>query len=116
MVARMSHSERGHGVDRGVLDSGISDSGSTGNPGLFSQLSSRQTCTRAQERCGRLPVVAVPALGGTAARFVSTRGCDLPSAFLAPSPGWVGRDGGRAHPAYAESLESDESATAPRAK
>src|SRR5271157_2966182 len=58
------------------------------------QLSPRQACAGTQKRCSRLPVVAVFALGGIAARLLSTGGCHLPSAFAAAPPRGFGGNGG----------------------
>ena len=93
MVARLPHSDRSYGVDGGVLDPAVSDSGSRRDRGLSGQLPTRETRARAQERCAGLPVAAVPAFGGTVARLVSARSCHLPNPFLASSPRGVGGNG-----------------------
>src|SRR5271157_105851 len=116
LVARWPHSDRSHGIDRGLLDPFVSDSGGAGDRSLSGQLSPRQACAGTQKRCSRLPVVAVFALGGIAARLLSTGGCHLPPAFAAAPPRGFGGNGGRARAAHAKNAQPDEPATASRAE
>jgi hypothetical protein len=68
-------SERSDGVDRGVLDSAVSDIGGARVQGLFGQRALFEECARTQERRIRLPVDPVSALGRVAAgQLPATRG------------------------------------------
>src|ERR1700733_15108081 len=63
LARSVPESERGDGVDRGVLDPAVSDTGGARLQGLFSQRTLSEECARAQERHIRLPVDPVSAFG-----------------------------------------------------
>src|SRR5258708_19962053 len=59
----MPDSDRGDGVDRGVLDPAVSDTGGARVQSVFSQRTLSEECAWTQERRIRLPVDPVSALG-----------------------------------------------------
>jgi putative toxin-antitoxin system antitoxin component (TIGR02293 family) len=60
---------------------------------MFGQRASRQECAKPQDRCERLPVVTVPALGRPAACFPSSTASHLRRPLDLPTPGELAANG-----------------------
>ena len=112
----MGHHYRSYGVHRGVLDSAVSDFREGGHGSVSGECPKCQTRARAQERRHRLPVAAIPALGGAAARLVPAGTADLRHPFVAPSPRQSSANGRCARATHAESTDPDESTVASRSQ
>src|ERR1022692_2693876 len=67
MAETVRHPEGSDGIDRGVLDSVMAGAGRRQVRGMSGQRTTFQECAREKDRRGRLPMVAVSALGWFAA-------------------------------------------------
>src|SRR5579864_4060975 len=104
----MPDSHGGNGVHWRVLDSAVSDPGSQRFRSLSGQCALLEECSWPQERCLRLPVDSVFALGWIAEGQLPAGHGHLCGAFPMEASRESAADGLRAHPAYAEVTQPDE--------
>src|SRR5262245_63771230 len=101
----------GHGIDGGLLDSGISNFSGARNRGRSGECQICQERCWTQDRLAGLPVVANPAHVWVVSRLVSAGGGDGGVTFLSATSADVDRIRCGAYSAHAESFDADESAT-----
>src|ERR1700680_2160049 len=109
----MPDSHGGDGVHWRVLDSAVSDPGSKRVGSLSGQRALLEECSWPEERCLRLPVDSVSALGWIAESQLPPIHGHLCGAFTLETSSKSAADGLRAHHAYAEVAQPEESADPP---
>src|SRR6202142_4326213 len=104
MVETVRRPEGSDGIDRGVLDSAMAGAGRRQVRDMPGQRTAFQECAREKDRRGRLPMVAVSALGGFATGVLPARASHLRRAnavAVSRRTDWVC---GGTYPAHAEGV------------
>src|ERR1035437_10214343 len=113
MAETVRHPEGSDRIDRGVLDSVMAGAGRRQVRGMSGQRTTFQECAREKDRRGKLPRVAVAALGWFAAGFLPAGASHLRGADAVAVSRRIDSVCGGTYPAHAESAGANECQAGP---